>query len=193
MFPWSEHFETQIDIIDEQHKQLVAILDKLCISLDNHSVDLDVLDEILKELLDYTIYHFTDEEKLMVDNKVSAKYVALHKMEHHSFTYDIERMRNYFSMDNSVQELAENLVQFITAWLTYHILGVDKVLVAQIKDIQQGVDPETAYQRHKKAEFDVVTTRLLLDSVLKMWKSANEHSQRVEQQLAQLLSEKNQV
>lgn len=192
MFPWSEKFETHIEIIDEQHKKLVAILDKLCVAVNSHELSQEELDAILKELVEYTIYHFTDEEKLMAEYKVSEKHVILHKMEHHSFTYDITRMCNYFSPDTSAMEIGEKLVQFITAWLTYHILGMDKLLADQIIDIKYNIDPEDSYQHHKKPEFDAATTRLLLDAVLKMWKESNEHSQRVEQQLAQVLSEKNQ-
>jgi hemerythrin len=191
MFPWSEHFETHIEIIDTQHKRLVAILDKLCVAVNNHDLSQELLDQILKELVEYTIYHFTDEEKLMLENHVSEKHVLLHKMEHHSFTYDVERMCNYFSSETSALEIGENLVQFITAWLTYHILGMDKLMAFQIDDIKKGINPEGSYQNHKKAEFDSVTTRLLLDAVLKMWKASNDHSLRVEQQLAQVLSEKN--
>jgi hemerythrin len=191
MFPWSEKFETHIDIIDEQHKKLVAILDQLCITVNNHEVTQDSLDKILKELVDYTVYHFTDEEKLMLEYKVNDKHISLHKMEHHSFTYDLARMCNYFSPETSAMEIGEKLVQFITAWLTYHILGMDKLLVEQITDIKSGISPTDSYQKHKKVEFDAATTRLLLDAVLKMWKESNEHAQRVEQQLAQLLDEKN--
>jgi hemerythrin-like metal-binding protein len=192
MFNWSEKFETHIEVIDTQHKNLVDILNKLCLAVNDHELSQNSLDEILKELVDYSIYHFTDEESLMAKHKVSEKHVMLHKMEHHSFTYDIERMCNYFSSETSAMEVGENLVQFITAWLTYHILGMDKLLAEQINDIKHGINPEVSYQQHKKAEFDAATTRLLLDAVLNMWKQCNEHSLRVEQRLEQCLSEKHQ-
>jgi hemerythrin len=192
MFPWSEKFETHIEIVDTQHKKLVSILNELCIAINERELDQTSLDEVLKELLDYAAYHFAEEEQLMEDNKVSEKHTILHKMEHNSFIYDIERMRNYFLPDTmSILEIGERLMKFVTAWLTYHILGIDKVLAAQIEDITRGLSPEKAYQQHRKSEFDVATTRLLLDAVLQMWQESNEHSLRVEQQLAQCLSEKN--
>ena len=194
MFPWSEKFETHVEIIDEQHKKLVAILDTLFIAINNHKLSEEILADILKQLIDYTAYHFSDEEKLMEEAGVSQRHIILHKMEHHSFLYDIERMRSYFSPDTgTLTETGEQLAQFITAWLTYHILGIDKILVAQIEDIKHGIDSEKAYEQHKKAEFDVATTRILLDAVLKMWKQSNEHNQRLEQQLAQCLSGQNKL
>lgn len=192
MFHWSEKFETQVEPIDTQHKKLVSILNELCSAVSEHEVDETSLDTVLQELLDYAAYHFADEEQLMEANNVSEKHTILHKMEHNSFIYDIERMRNYFLPDSmSILEIGERLIKFVTAWLTYHILGIDKVLAAQIHDIRQGLSPEKAYQQHRKGEFDVATTRLLLDAVLQMWQESNEHSLRVEQQLAQCLSEKN--
>jgi hemerythrin-like metal-binding protein len=185
MLDWSEKFETQIKSIDVQHKNLVAILNELCTAVSERSLNQVILDSMLKRLSDYAINHFTDEELLMVSYQVSEKHVIIHKMEHNSFIYDIDRMCNYFAQEDNIIESGEKLVQFITAWLTYHMLGIDKVLVAQINDIKQGVNPEKAYQRHKNAKFDIITTRLLLEAVLKMWRESNRRNQWLEQQLIQ--------
>ncbi len=142
-------------------------------------------------MLDYTDYHFADEEELMTQSGVSERHALVHKMEHRSFIYDITRMSHYFlSSDADIVKNGEKLVEFITAWLTYHILGIDKVLAAQIIDIQQGMNAEKAYEKNQKGECNKATMRLLLDAVLRMWKQSNEHSQQLEQQLAQLLKEK---
>jgi hemerythrin len=190
MFEWSEKFETQIEIVDTQHKKLVSLLDKLCQALNTRTLTEELLNDVLQQLVQYAAQHFADEEQLMLETKVSEKHTILHKMEHHSFIYDIDRMRNYFSPDIDIFEIAEKLVQFIAAWLTYHILGIDKIMADQIKDIKLGMNPDTAYNLHRKGEYDIATTRLLFDAVLKMWKQSNDHSLRVEQQLAQCLSEK---
>jgi hemerythrin len=190
MFEWSEKFETHIEIVDTQHKKLVALLDRLCVAINTRHLTEELLNDVLAQLVEYAAQHFADEEQLMQESKVSEKHTLLHKMEHHSFIYDIERMRSYFSPDIDIFEIAEKLVQFIAAWLTYHILGIDKVMALQIKDIKLGITPDKAYELHKKGEYDIATTRLLFDAVLKMWKQCNDHSQRVEKQLAQCLSEK---
>jgi hemerythrin-like metal-binding protein len=193
MFPWSEKFETHVELIDTQHKKLVAILDALFAAINNRELTEDKLADLLDQLVDYTAYHFSDEEQLMETSGVSSQHVKIHKMEHHSFLYDIERMRSHFSPDaESVDDIGEKLAHFITAWLTYHILGIDKVLVAQMNEIKKGISPEKAYENHKIAEFDPTTTRILLDSVLQMWKHLNEHCQRIEQQLADL-KERNEI
>lgn len=190
MFEWSETFETHIELIDTQHKKLVAILNELCVVINDNEFTAENFSEILKQLLDYAAYHFSDEEQLMKDEGVSEKHTLIHKMEHASFVYDIERMRDYyFSPDTN--ETGEKLVEFITAWLTYHILGIDKVLVAQINDIKRGMNAEQAYQLHKNSEFDKETLQLLLNAVLKMWKHSNEHCQQLEEKLAQYSSKPN--
>lgn len=191
MFNWSENFETHIELIDTQHKKLVSILNDLCVAVNDHEINSETLENILKQLLDYTDYHFADEEQLMTEAGISEKHALVHKMEHRSFIYDVKRMGNYFlSSDIEVVKNGEKLVEFITAWLTYHILGIDKVLVAQINDIKQGMDAEKAYQKNLKGEYNKATMHLLLDAVLKMWKHSNEHCQQLEQQLAQCLAEK---
>lgn len=193
MFVWSEKFETQIEIVDTQHKKLVELLNKLCMATEARTLDEDLLNDILSQLVKYAEQHFADEEQLMEECKVSEKHTILHQMEHRSFIYDIQRMRSYFSLDIEIVEVGERLVQFIVAWLTYHILGLDKIMAAQIKDIKQGMNPEKAYELHRKGDYDITTIRLLFDAVLKMWKQCNDHGRRVEQKLGQCLKEKNEL
>ncbi len=191
MFNWSEKFETHIEIIDTQHKKLVAILDKLCVAINRRNLDEESLNNVLIELANYAKQHFADEEQLMHEYHVSEKHISLHCMEHRSFAYDVEKVRKYISPNTDIFEIGEKLVQFITSWLTYHILGLDKLMVAQIHDIKLGFDPEKAYHLHTKATYDIDTTRLLLDSVLKMWKQSTDHTEFLEDQLHQCLIEKN--
>jgi hemerythrin len=186
MFEWSEKFETHIEIVDTQHKKLVALINQLCQGIETHSLSEDVINTIFMELVEYAEKHFSDEEQLMLEIQVSEKHTSLHKMEHHSFIYDIERMRNYFSPDTDIIESGERLLQFIIAWLTYHILGMDQMMAAQIHDIKQGISPDKSYELHKKGECDITTTRLLFNAVLKMWKQCNEHCHQLERELASL-------
>ncbi len=65
IFPWNRNFECGIAHIDNQHQNLVKILNKLAINLANLSIDL-VLNEIFDELINYTGYHFSTEEKIPI-------------------------------------------------------------------------------------------------------------------------------
>ena len=60
MGSWSENFSVNIEVIDNQHKELFDILDSCYeLLLKNHDDDkYDKIIAILEQLKDYTIYHF---------------------------------------------------------------------------------------------------------------------------------------
>ncbi len=189
MLKWSEQFDTRIDVVDEQHRRLVELLNELySCSLDRHA-DLATVDGALETLCEYAHTHFRDEEQLMEASGVDPRHVSLHKMEHSSFVYDIERMRNHLSPDESAAEAAKKLVKFVTSWLTYHILGIDKLMAGQIRSIAGGSDAAAAYAKHEMAQLDTPTIRLVLDAVLQMWREATERAHRLEEEVAALRAE----
>ena len=56
IFPWNKNFETGIELIDEQHKKLVSILNKLAAHLANCSDDVmlnDIFDELVSGQLNF--------------------------------------------------------------------------------------------------------------------------------------------
>ena len=57
IFPWNKHFNTGIKIIDEQHRNLVDIINRLAksVALGSENVELN---SIFDELVEYTVYHF---------------------------------------------------------------------------------------------------------------------------------------
>lgn len=72
MFLWKKEFELGISSIDDQHKRLLEIGNRINDLLINHEEDDDNYDEIfmvIEELKDYTIYHFNTEEELFVKYK----------------------------------------------------------------------------------------------------------------------------
>ena len=65
IFPWDENFNTGILLIDEQHRCLANMLNKLSNHMAYRSY-LSGLGTILAELADYAVYHFESEEKIWV-------------------------------------------------------------------------------------------------------------------------------
>ena len=54
IFPWDDHFNTGIEIIDVQHRKLVALLNRLATLVAYQSND-DALNSIFDELIQYTL------------------------------------------------------------------------------------------------------------------------------------------
>ena len=65
VIPWKSEYETGITEVDNQHKQLVDILNKLYEAM-AVGKGKDVLESIFNELTSYTLTHFSTEEKYMV-------------------------------------------------------------------------------------------------------------------------------
>ncbi|OQK17822.1 hypothetical protein AU255_08150 [Methyloprofundus sedimenti] len=185
MLVWSDKFETKINIVDTQHKNLVSLLNELFENIDSGEISEAKLDNILKQLLEYANKHFVDEEMLMLENNLDMRHRSIHRMEHHSFIYDTQHMRSYTKPDESISEIAGKLAEFITNWLTFHILGMDQTMASQIAAIQHGMTPEQAYESQKTSHQDAATTHLLLESVILMWRKTTERCYELEEKLAE--------
>ena len=65
-FEWNEIYELGIPEIDLQHKKLISISNELYDVATKGDVNLKItMSKILKNLTDYTVYHFTSEEEFM--------------------------------------------------------------------------------------------------------------------------------
>lgn len=186
MLEWSEHFETHIELVDSQHEGLFVLLNKLadCFAIGVPSEEM--VEQTLQELLDYAHQHFTDEEAMMKERNIDPQFFALHHMEHNSFIYDLSRLQLHSNADEDAVQTAENVVRFITSWLVYHILGVDQIMAAQLRAIEQGMTPEAAYQANKSIHRDMATTQLILNAVLDLWRGTTEHCRVLEAELLAL-------
>ena len=56
VFPWNENFNTGNEIIDEQHRQLVHLLNKLATTLVDD--EFSIVNKAFDELADYANMHF---------------------------------------------------------------------------------------------------------------------------------------
>ncbi len=78
--------------------------------------------ETIVELRDYTITHFSDEEKLMkeIDFPNYIEHIEAHKY----FIETVEDFTNRF--ENGEMALSLKILEFLKNWLTNHILTADK-------------------------------------------------------------------
>lgn len=122
---WRREFETGVAEVDQQHKKLFALLNRL-IEVRKSLVPRDELEQILEELLDYTQYHFSTEELLFKEHPIYRK----HKREHIKFTIAIMKYNILFL--EGKQHLDSNILFFLINWLKNHILKVDMETFAQL-------------------------------------------------------------
>ena len=135
MFEWHKMYETNIELVDQQHRRLVELINQLNaeviaqLEYDNY----DRIMEILGELKDYTVEHFKQEESLMKDAMVKLNDVALaefwpyfknHKAEHTAFVNKVEEVYGN-NIDENQEEISIELINFLVEWIKNHILKID--------------------------------------------------------------------
>lgn len=186
MLSWSDGFATKIELADLQHQKLFELLNKLSDSFKQGGPTEAIINDALQELIAYADKHFVDEELLMLHSKLDPRHVNIHRMEHKSFIYDTQNMWEHLRTEEDVMDVGEKLVRFITSWLTFHLLGMDQTMAAQLIAIQHGATPEQAYELRSQVKYDAAVTRLMLNSVLDLWHVSLERCHQLEQKLAAL-------
>ena len=120
---WSPEYNVHIDKIDEQHKKLVGIINKLYESLADDARAKEFIGKVIEDLLDYTRYHFGAEEDLM-KNSGHPNFLK-HKAEHDSFVKKVLEFNESYEK-GLILVLRSDIIRFLRDWLLHHILTVDK-------------------------------------------------------------------
>lgn len=117
---WDASFSVGVKKLDEQHKQIIGIINKL-IDARNSSVDSELISDALMEMRQYAYDHFETEEHLLTEYKYH-DYKS-HK-EHH-----IEFRKNTanFSMDTwkYKRTVPSEILAYLKEWWVNHILKID--------------------------------------------------------------------
>lgn len=124
MLIWNDKFSVNVKAIDEQHKKLIAIMDRIQVlaSLDDKYDHYDELMEILLELKDYTRYHFDFEEKLL--SQYNYALLENQHFEHVFFTKKLDRITRK-DIDNEQTGTINEIYNFVAEWISGHIFKSD--------------------------------------------------------------------
>ena len=129
MYEMKDEFKTGIEIIDNEHKMLFEIADKIY-NLSKNEFIIDKYDRIvnlIEELKGYAALHFRDEEAYM--ESINYKKMFTQKVDHDNFIKKLNQI-NLNDLDANQEEYILELLDFINDWLVSHILEKDK-LIAQ--------------------------------------------------------------
>ena len=165
IFPWNKNFNTGIDIIDEQHKRLVNILNTLAYNLASRA-DKEILTKLFDELVDYTIYHFQTEENIWSQHLNDNDIFSEHKKTHHSFINKIQRLRINKS-NKTIDENIHDAITFLTRWLAFHILDNDKKLAKIVILLEKGYSQDSAIEKSQDVMNESID--ILINTVLGMY------------------------
>jgi len=124
MLRWKDDFSVGIPLIDEQHKRLFEIGNTIAALLktyDGQDAFIEIMDQI-DALVEYTKYHFEQEEKLMGHYHYSD--IEAHIKEHRDFIVYLDSL-NYHTMNNEQEKTLIELIKFVTTWVFKHIMNTD--------------------------------------------------------------------
>ena len=190
MFIWSDTFNTNIELVDLQHKNLFQLLNKLSLNIKQDNISYEDVNNSIKLLIHYTENHLHDEELLMMESRIDKRHLTRHRMEHNSFLYDVGLFSDITSSDDRrITRKATNLVRFITYWLIFHILGTDMLMAAQLTNIKAGMSPQQAFDMLKDHKIDPATVNLMLDAIINLWLDAKERCNQMEIKVIRLVPE----
>jgi len=181
IFPWNENFNTNLPKVDEQHKKLVELLNKLASHVAFHT-DLPALQVIFDELTDYAVYHFQTEEAIWQEYLGEDPMNACHKKVHDSFIATVVRLKDEENA-KSANLVVEEVLSFLTRWLASHILENDRYLAALVLSMQSGLSLESAKQQAKEQMSGA--TKALIDIILSIYENLSTNTLHLMRELGQ--------
>jgi hemerythrin len=115
---WSDDLNTGIEVIDKQHRRIVDYINEL--NTANDTGNLSAVSQVLNELVDYTLSHFSFEEELL--EKSNYPFYKAHKRVHEVFTKRIADFQRRATLGENV---APEILSMLKIWLVNHIKGDD--------------------------------------------------------------------
>jgi len=121
---WKEEYSVKVKEIDDQHKGLILIINKLYELLESGREQED-LEPLLNKLIVFTDVHFSTEEKYF--DKFHYEHSKEHKEEHEIFRKKIlEFSRNF---EKGKAKITQELLDFLVSWLKNHLIVQDQKYV----------------------------------------------------------------
>jgi len=118
---WEDAWNTDIDVVDYQHKVLFSVINDLERAI-QFNIEREALKRIISNLKIYTYTHFTMEEELML--MASYPDFSDHKLEHKKFIDKIESVEE--ELKTGTSNVGKKTLEFLFFWLKSHILKSDK-------------------------------------------------------------------
>lgn len=117
---WRDSYNTGVEQFDLEHHKIVELIDVLftCVRDEKGS---DEINEAIAEVVQYTVYHFDNEEQAM--EQAGYPELESHKVEHKKLR---EQVLAFQAIGQNLErEQVREFYQFLRTWLVDHIVGCD--------------------------------------------------------------------
>lgn len=132
---WKKSFSTELVAIDEEHRELVDVLNNFATLYHENPKNVDVI-ETFDLIASEAIKHFRHEE-IMMYNMRYPRYKS-HKSKHEDLIADISRRKEELSQDINKLNF-EEVIKYLKYWLLRHLVSEDTHLRRYLnKEISDG-------------------------------------------------------
>ena len=121
MVEWNEGLSLGVKTLDDDHKNLLNIINKLSLAISNDEAQ-KFIESIFEELQNYAIGHFRREEELL--KECNCDKLAEHIKQHREFTAKIPELKAKL-LHSKDPASAQEISVFLIDWLFNHIIEQD--------------------------------------------------------------------
>lgn len=134
IFLWTSDMAVDHGMVDEDHKQLIAIANRV-FEFTRPNREAEEIKQVIRELYDYAKYHFAREEGLMSRLNYPARKEHARKHE-----VIIQDMNHHLTSAHHMGEILGNFKELVNTWVIRHIMEEDLKLAAYISSQKHGLD-----------------------------------------------------
>lgn len=117
---WTPDLSVKNDTLDKQHQQWIKLLDDFYVGI-QAGKSREVLAQLILGMLDYTKYHFSEEEKYVTS--IGYPNLESHKKLHAAYIAKIEEYHQRIVDGKLIISL--EVTSYLKTWLINHIKGED--------------------------------------------------------------------
>lgn len=121
LFPWDNRLKTNISVCDEQHQNLINLINGLHDAMISRK-DKELIGKTIDELVVYSLYHFKTEENLLEEHQFP--HLNSHKAEHAVWVKEVNGLKDRFEKGEEIRTI--EILGFLKDWVYDHILVSDK-------------------------------------------------------------------
>ncbi|QIB69580.1 hemerythrin family protein [Aminipila butyrica] len=131
-FLWDKKLETDIELVDSQHKEFLKRANTFIIKLLADKPEEGVR-EAFEFVNDYLQYHFQAEETFLADSGYPA--FEEHQAEHQRMRFKSKEMEALIA-EGDCQKITKEFTEFINNWVINHILSSDRRFAIYYRELK---------------------------------------------------------
>lgn len=160
---WENRFNIGVEIIDNEHKKLFKIINKLFTFGEDEEKSQWVCQEGIKYFKDHAIKHFADEEAYM--EAINYSGLQIHKRVHEDFRDKIlPALQEELESTEYSEDAVSHFLGVCTGWLLGHTLTEDRAIVGKAKSKWGGLLPKEPHAIMRQAILQQLYDMFQLDA-----------------------------